>query len=477
MEDTFVKDGYCTRKESMTFESKKCLNKLPKSFWETYSSFANTQGGIIVMGFVEEGDRLRLNGIENPDSVVKDLWDLLHDRTKVSVNLLTENDVTIMNHEGLSYIVVRIPRADRHQKPVYINGDLDNGTYRRNSEGDYHCTVPEILEMGRDSTDSSTDQRIVEKSGIQDINIDTLNGYRNLLRSNIPTHPWLEESDEEFLRLVGAAEIEEGEFKLTIAGLLMFGNDYRITRTIPDYHLDYRRYDRGEEWVDRFNSDSGLWSGNIFDFYMGVSNRIMNANDHPFILDGDRRKDDTDMIKAQREMVLNGLVHADYLGKGGIVIVSKRDSLTVRNPGNFRISPEKAVRGGYSDARNPTLMKMFTLVGFVERSGSGIYRIFRTCRTMNLPVPDMTEEYDPTCVVFTMGLKGSDRLDSKIIQLMIQDDRIGTEKMSELLGVSKSTVSREIGRMKTEGKISRAGGTRGRWVVADSEDVNKYSSL
>lgn len=468
MKDEFVKDGYCIRKEMMTFESKKCQNKLPKSFWETYSSFANTRGGTIVLGFEEEGDRLRLNGVENPDSVVKELWDLLHDRTKVSANLLTENDVEVREYGDLYYIVVRIPRADRHQRPVYINGDLDNGTYRRNSEGDYHCTVPEILEMGRDATDAFTDQRIVEKSGIQDINLDTLNGYRNLLRSNTPTHPWLEESDVEFLRLIGAAEIEEGEFRLTMAGLLMFGNDYRITRTIPDYHLDYRRYERGEEWADRYNSDSGLWSGNIFDFYMGVSNRIMNSSDHPFILNGDRRIDDNGIIKAQREMVLNGLVHADYLGKGGIVIVSRGDSLTVRNPGNFRIPPEKAAKGGYSDARNPTLMKMFTLVGFVERSGSGIYRIFRTCRIMGLPLPEIGEEYDPSCVVFRIGLKGSDRLDSKLMQLMVQNEKIGISEMAEFLSVSKSTVSREITRMKTDGKISRLGGTKGRWVVNGS---------
>ncbi len=467
MEDVLIEDGYCIRKETVSFEFKKCQNKLPKSFWETYSSFANTQGGTIILGFEEEGSRLRLNGIDNPESVVKDLWDLLHDRNKVSANLLTENNVEIKEHSGLKYIIVRIPRADRHQRPVYINNDLDNGTYRRNSEGDYHCTVPEILEMGRDATDTSTDQRIVEKSGMQDINTDTLNAYRNILRSNTPTHPWLEESDAEFLRLIGAAELEEDELRLTIAGLLMFGNDYRITRTIPDYHLDYRRYDRGEEWADRFNSDSGLWSGNIFDFYMGVSNRIMNSSNRPFILDGDRRIDDNSMIKAQREMLLNGLVHADYLGKGGVVVVQRHDSLTVRNPGNSRIPPEKAAKGGYSDARNPTLMKMFTLAGFVERSGSGIYRIFRTCRTMGLPVPEMNEEYDPSCVVFKMGFNGSDRLDSKIIQLMSQDGKIGIEKMSEYLGVSKSTISREISRMKLDGKISRTGGTKGRWVVKE----------
>ena len=158
MEESLVNDGYCTRKESLTFESKRCHDKLPGSFWETYSSFANSQGGTVVMGFIEEGDRLRLSGVENPERVVKELWDLLHNRNKVSANLLTDEDVRIEDYDGLKYIVVNVPRADRHQRPVYINGDIDSGTYRRNSEGDYHCSVPEILEMG------SEDMRLLSLS-------------------------------------------------------------------------------------------------------------------------------------------------------------------------------------------------------------------------------------------------------------------------------------------------------------------------
>ncbi|AMK13787.1 transcriptional regulator [methanogenic archaeon mixed culture ISO4-G1] len=467
MEESLVKNGYCTKKESITFEAKECRDKLPKDIWQTYSSFANTLGGTIALGFKEEGPYLKLSGIVDPQKIMKDLWDLLNDPRKVSANILTDSDVRIEEDNDIQYIVITVPRAERHIKPIYVNGSLDNGTYRRNNESDYHCSVPEILEMGRDSSDSSTDQRVVEKSSFKDVNITTLERFRNHLRSYHPSHPWLTESDEEFLRLIGAADLDDDRFRLTYAGLLMFGNDYRISREIPDYHLDYKRYLNDMEWSDRVDSGSGLWSGNIFDFFLDISNKIASASEHPFILDGFRRIDDNDVIKAMREIVLNGLVHADYLGKGGVNVSLWNDKLVVSNPGNFRIPVSKALRGGYSDARNPLMMKMFTLLGFVERAGSGIYRVIRTCREEGLEEPLMEESFNPSRVTVTLKLKKSGDLSFKIINMMNKDEKISVDSLAEKIGVSKSTVAREITKLKAEGTIRRVGGTRGHWEIAD----------
>ena len=466
MEEPLVKDGYCTKKESITFESKECHSKLPKDFWQTYSSFANTLGGTVVLGFKEEGAELKLAGIEDPRKIVKELWDNLNDRNKVSANILTDDDVRIEEYNGLQYIVITLPRADRHIKPIYVNGSLENGTYRRNHEGDYHCSVPEILEMGRDSSDSSADQRVVEKTSFKDVNTETLDRFRNYLRSNHPTHPWLTEPDEEFLRLIGAADLDEDSFRLTYAGLLMFGNDYRISREIPDYHLDYRRYLDSEEWIDRIDSGSGLWSGNVFDFFIDVSNRIASASERPFKLDGFTRIDDGDIIKALREILLNGLVHADYLGKGGITVSLWRDRLSVSNPGSFRIPISEALRGGYSDSRNPLMMKMFTLLGFVERAGSGIYRVIRTCHEEGLEEPAMEESFEPSRVCVTLKMERSSELGPRVVALMMKDDRVSVDSIVEILGVSKSTVTREINKLKAEGTVKRVGGTRGHWQIS-----------
>lgn len=41
-------------KEGSNIELKKAKNQVPKSFWETYSAFANTDGGIVIFGIDEK---------------------------------------------------------------------------------------------------------------------------------------------------------------------------------------------------------------------------------------------------------------------------------------------------------------------------------------------------------------------------------------------------------------------------------------
>lgn len=60
-------------------------------------------------------------------------------------------------------MVIYVPRAKREQKPVYINNDLFGGCYRRDWEGDYHCSKAEIKGMLRDAADETEDMKIVEQ--------------------------------------------------------------------------------------------------------------------------------------------------------------------------------------------------------------------------------------------------------------------------------------------------------------------------
>ncbi len=112
-------------------------------------------------------------------------------------------------------------------------------------------------------------------------------------------------------------------------------------------------------------------------------------------MDGIIRVDDTQVHKAIREALVNCLVNADYYMPQGIVIKMEEESLTIENPGNIRTGKKQMLRGGISDPRNKTLMKMFNLIGIGERAGSGIPDIFQVWKEAGWKSPKIEENFNP----------------------------------------------------------------------------------
>ena len=73
-------------KENHERECKLAAGGLPESIWETYSSFANTNGGTILLGIREYRDSFTVEGLTDKQIVKyqKDFWSTLNDRNKVS---------------------------------------------------------------------------------------------------------------------------------------------------------------------------------------------------------------------------------------------------------------------------------------------------------------------------------------------------------------------------------------------------------
>ncbi|MDR1013482.1 MAG: putative DNA binding domain-containing protein [Coriobacteriales bacterium] len=354
--------------ERLHFEAKAALGGVPNSTWETYSAFANTDGGTICLGAAEDKRKnVYIEGVENPAKTIKEFWDIINNQNKVSCNVLPPGNVWRDEVDGKQVVFVKVPRADRLLRPIHIGSNMFVGTYRRNGEGDYRCTPEEVRAILRDASAEPLDNFMLPEFDLEDISMDTVHGYRNLMQSVNPEHIWAKLPDEEFLCRIGAAEKgkSDGVVRPTRAGLLFFGFEYRITHEFPQYFLDYREdLNPAVRWTDRAVSSSGRWSGNLFDFFMKVVNRLDDAIKKPFRLAENNitRIDDTPAHKAMREAITNCLAHADHFGREGIVIVRHKNRITLANPGILRISMEMALEGGHSDPRNPTIMKMLSLL-------------------------------------------------------------------------------------------------------------------
>ena len=302
--------------EHLHLECKRCGDRLPNSLWETYSAFANSYGGTILLGIEEivvkdsypssdntarklpdQNKRFTIEGVTNPDKLLTDLWNLLNDPNKVSANLLKDEDVQIVSIDGKDIIAIQVPQAEYSVKPVYINNNPVTGAFRRNHEGDYHCKDAEIRMMFRDTNELGNDDMLLDGYTADDIDEQTLSGYRNHFKSGNPEHPFNKLSDMDFLRQFNCIRKDKhtGEEWLTMAGLLMFGKGLPIRTRFSNLRLDYIDRSRliGDmRYSDRLTYD-GTWENNLFNFVTFVLPRLVRELPHPFRMEGLQRIDDT----------------------------------------------------------------------------------------------------------------------------------------------------------------------------------------
>ena len=332
--------------------------------------------------------------------IKKNFWNTVNNRGKVSTNLLESSDVQELNDPRGTLLVIRVPRAKRNECPVFIGQNPLSGTYRRNSDGDYHCTEQEVSRMLADHSEESSDSRILEQFTLDDLDHLSLQQYRHRFTSHKPTHPWLSEDDKGLLSKLGGWRScrVSGKQGVTVAGLLMFGQEDALREAIPQYHVDYREKLSNNpdlRWTDRLALD-GTWPGNLFQFYMRVIQRLAADLKLPFLLDRALiRKGETVVHVAIREALVNALIHADYQGQGGVVIEKYQDRFELSNPGSLLISVEQLLRGNISESRNKSLQTMFTMIGAAEKAGSGVDKIRMGWNSQHWRSPIIREEMQP----------------------------------------------------------------------------------
>ena len=459
-------------RENNRIEAKKALGGLPKSIWETYSAFANTYGGIILLGVEERADKsLHPVDLPDPDRLIREFWDIVNNPNKTSVKSLSARDVFVQEVDGAHIVVIRVPRAERSYKPVYVDGN-PLCTYRRNGEGDYRCTREEYQAMVRDASVRTQDMLVLNEMDLGVFHPESVRSYRQRMRLSRPGHVWESLENEEFLLKLGAVGIgSDGKKHPTSAGLLMFGNEYDIVREFNAYFLDYQeQYDADIRWTDRIISSSGDWSGNVYDFYFRIYNRLIQDIKVPFRMDGGNRVDDTPVHQALREALANCLVNADYYGRQGLVILKKRDGITMSNPGSFRIELDAAKSGGVSDPRNGTMLKMFNLIDIGERAGSGIPNIFRVWREQGWAAPTFTEQLEPERTILSLtfekiGDKKSvinEKMKETIIAYLTDHAEAKTAEIAAYIGLKLSRTRDYLNELIAEDIVVAEGGNRNR---------------
>ena len=496
-----IENGF-PENEFYDLEYKSAQGGFPKEMWKTYSAFANTNTGIIVLGISEKKGKISIDGLNDEQIVAyqKQFWDDCNNPNTISANLLTKNDVREIIYKEKKLLVIRVPFAERTKRPVHLTKNPFGNTYKRNHEGDYRCTDDEVKRMIADSSaELKRDSYILEHYTLDDIDKGTLAKYRQLFSISKSGHPWNALNDSDFLIKLGAyrkdrVTKQEG---ITLAGLLMFGKEDSIQEheLLPNFFPEFREKlskDKAIRWTDRIYPD-GTWESNLLQFYLRVWPKLSSTLPVPFNMDKDQRIDETPAHEALREAFVNALIHTDYSLDGNIIIEQDADRFVFSNPGTMLVSLEQYYAGGKSECRNPSLQKMFMMIGRAEKAGSGVDKILTGWNDAHWRRPFVQQQQKPDRVELTMPLFSvlpedmttqlndifedisnltSDEL--TVLYYCLVEGSVTNHRLQYVLDMHRTDITELLKRMCNSGYL--ASDNNGRWTLYTINDKRKVDT-
>lgn len=378
--------------EGGNLEAKRASGNVPANAWETVSAFANTGGGLLVLGLDESDDGWSVRGVANPDQMIQDIENLMRDRTKISFNVAGNGDIWKESVGDKSLVVIRVRRVPRRHRPVYINGD-PNKAFVRNGEGDAGCSEEEIDRMKRDASPSRADLRVLSYLTIDDFDFDAVSRYRELSGERRPSLANHRLDTKAYLQSIEAWRIDREEHieGPTVAGILMFGNDLAIREIRANHVVDYRRVPTDQTPSRRY-TDRVRWRSHLFGAWEEIFPRLVRGLPVPFRLRGPHRTDEPEGLETLREAFVNLLVHTDYEELSDAVILHRDDGYYFENPGDSWVDPQDLGVQGRSERRNPIIAQMFDNVGLADQAGSGFIRILDEWKGMGFRRPSIVSD-------------------------------------------------------------------------------------
>lgn len=407
-----IENAVSLKSETSNIEFKKAKNGVPENLYDTFSSFSNTSGGVIIFG-VDEKNGYEVCGIGDPDVFQKKIMEQ---------SLLMEPKIrpiiTMCEYKGRIVASAEIAELDVFNKPCYYSGKGKmKGSYVRVGDVTLPMTDYEIYSFDTfkyKTEDELRSKKRVEKDILNDV---VINVFLDKIVSMKPNLINLDKNT--ILKLNG---IIDNDGYPTICGIMNFGKYPQIFS--PNLDIVAVRCSSDEYGVENDNGirflDNKRLDGTISEMLkLAISFVVSNIKKATKINDDGIREDVLEYpIKAIREIVLNALIHRDYsihTENEPIRLTIFDDRIEVSNPGGLygRLSIDELGKT-HSDIRNPFIASILETLEITENRYSGIPTIYAEARKAGLIDPKFESERG-TFKVTLYNSKREDVIDEQFI--------------------------------------------------------------
>jgi ATP-dependent DNA helicase RecG len=433
------------------------------------TAMANTQGGMLVIGIV--GPTATLIGVRDVENVLDRL---------IQASLSIEPPLIIPMPRALRLndrpvVVAQIPPGMPH---VY---SLD-GRYLIRTGTDNSALKPrELRRLLIERGEVSFETDFARGASLDDLDWERVRAYVTGL-GGLP-----DSGAETLLLRRGCLTEQEGRLRPTNAGILLFGKDPQSV--LRGAEITAARF-AGETMSDTFTKQDII--GNLPD-------QLRRAE--TFLIDNLRRGVQIGKsmaraesleypLEAARELVVNAVAHRDYSITGdGIRLFIFRDRMEVISPGGLPgpVTIDNIKEERFS--RNPIIVQILSDLGFIERLGYGVDRVYDLMRERQLRAPVFEETSGGFRVVLfnqlepqAVGKPGGDtitsyfgeyrgiavnpRQESAIVFLNSGNSRITNSDLQNLCpDVHPETIRRDLADLVTKNILRKLGEKRGSYYV------------
>jgi ATP-dependent DNA helicase RecG len=400
--------------------------------------FANAQGGVIFIGKDDVG---KVVGVADSKKLMDDIPNKIRNAMgiTVEVNLNEENGIHFIEILTLPYSV-----------PISLRGRY----YYRSGSTKQELTGASLNEFLLKKSGKTWDDVIEPRARFDDIDNKAVNTFFKASENagRLPENNGLSVPERfEKLRLT-----ENGQLKR--AAIILFGKD--PAKFYPNTFGKIGRF--GKDNADlKFQETE---EGNLIVLLQAVLNQL----NHKFLIktiefEGMHRIEKGEYpVAAIREMLLNALVHRNYMG-APIQIRVYDDKISIWNEGILPdgLTLDALKRSHSSRPRNPIIADVCFEGGYIDAWGRGTIKIIDTCNQASLPEPEMIElDGGFSLTLFKdkispekLGKLGLNDRQIKAVLILNEKGKITNKEYQEINETTERTASRDLSDLVEKGII------------------------
>lgn len=449
------------KNDDAQYEAKKSEKDLPKSIWDTVSAFANTRGGTILLGIDEENDFAIVDGFDQNRICAQFRAGLEGDASTAKVHPIPAYDIERLEVDEKPILVITIEELGPDQKPCYVTSKgISKGSFKRVDDGDLHLTLNEIYSLQHILVTTDSDRHPVKEARFEDLNRQI---YEATFAKASIIMPRSLQGAETTKAKLQRLNFMNSDSQVTKAGLLVAGNypQQFFPKLCIDVavHAGKGKAEPGKpRFLDRQLCDGTL--GEMIEESLRVITRNLRTTS---IVRGAARVDELEIpLEVLREALCNAVIHREYgsLFDGQSISVDiYSDRIEIQNPGSlWGGKVEETLDDGQSCCRNPTLMRLMSIVPLpseagspAEGNGTGIILMINAMKERGLYEPIFKAGIDNFKVILLRSAYQEQKAKPElkddeliILDLIRTNETLGTRELSTLSGLSVVQVRNRV---------------------------------